>query len=77
MVQFLGSTSGLDSLGLPAEKVAMVGDDIDSDVGGGQGAGLSGILVETGKHREDHAWQSAVEPDLVLESFSDLPGAIG
>lgn len=29
----------LDSMGLPPEKVAIVGDDVNSDVGGSQGNG--------------------------------------
>jgi len=65
---------GLKSLGLPAEQVAMVGDDIDSDVGGGQAAGLTGVLVKTGKYRADYAEESSVDPDAVLDSIADLPG---
>jgi HAD superfamily hydrolase (TIGR01458 family) len=64
---------GIAALDLPADQVAMVGDDIDSDVGGGQAAGLRGILVKTGKYRADQAEQSEVTPDLVLDSIADLP----
>ena len=31
----------------------MVGDDVEADVGGAMDAGLAGILVRTGKYRED------------------------
>lgn len=65
---------GLDALGLPAGEVAMVGDDIDSDVGGARDAGLGGILVRTGKYREEYVASSEVEPDAVLDSIADLPG---
>lgn len=64
---------GLASLGLEADEVAMIGDDIDSDVGGGQAAGLAGILVKTGKYREEYAEASEVEPDAVIDSIADLP----
>ena len=37
--------AGLSSLGLSAESVVMVGDDIVSDVGGAQAAGIRGIQV--------------------------------
>ena len=37
--------AGLSSLGLGAESVVMVGDDIVSDVGGAQAAGIRGIQV--------------------------------
>lgn len=62
----------LDSLNLPATHVAMVGDDIETDVGGGQAAGLKGILVQTGKYREGCIEQSTVTPDLVLTSFPEI-----
>lgn len=39
-------------LGLAPEKIAMVGDDVESDVEGAIAAGLSGVLVKTGKFRE-------------------------
>jgi ribonucleotide monophosphatase NagD (HAD superfamily) len=65
---------GMDSLGLPPEHLAMVGDDIDSDVGGGQAAGLHGILVRTGKYRQDYVEASGIRPDMILDSFADLPG---
>ena len=62
----------LAELDLPAEKVVMVGDDIEADVGGAQKAGLRGILVKTGKYRRELVERSEVEPELVLESVADL-----
>lgn len=41
----------LAELELPCRNVVMVGDDIDSDVGGAKKAGMKGILVKTGKYR--------------------------
>jgi HAD superfamily hydrolase (TIGR01458 family) len=61
-----------ESLGLPPEQLAMVGDDIESDVGGAQAVGMTGILVRTGKYREALAAQSAVRPDLVVDSIAEL-----
>ncbi len=61
----------LDSLGLPAAQVAIVGDDIESDIGGGQAAGLRGILVKTGKYRAEYV--SSVVADCTLDSIRDLP----
>lgn len=62
----------LAQLNLPAENVAMIGDDIDSDVGGAQQEGLKGILVKTGKYRQELVERSEVEPDGVLESVADI-----
>lgn len=67
----------LDDMGLTPSEVAIVGDDIDADVGGGQQAGLRGILVKTGKYRQAYTEASAVKPDLVLDSISDLPAVLG
>jgi HAD superfamily hydrolase (TIGR01458 family) len=61
------------SLGLTAAKVAVVGDDIDSDIGGAQAAGLKGILVKTGRYREVLVRQSPVRPDHVIASIAALP----
>jgi HAD superfamily hydrolase (TIGR01458 family) len=65
--------AALKRLGLPPGQVAMIGDDIDSDIGGAQALGMAGILVKTGKYRRDYAERSAVKPDLQLRSFADLP----
>ena len=43
----------LADLGVSAGQAAMVGDDVETDVGGAIDAGIAGILVRTGKYRED------------------------
>lgn len=67
----------LDEMGVQAEAAAIIGDDIDSDVGGGQAAGLQGILVKTGKYRQAYVEASGIKPDLVLDSIRELPVALG
>jgi HAD superfamily hydrolase (TIGR01458 family) len=62
----------LDSAGVAASDALMVGDDIDSDVGGAQQMGMVGCLVKTGKFRANYAAQSPVHPDLILDSVADL-----
>ncbi len=62
---------------LRPSEVAIIGDDIDADVGGGQQAGLYGILVKTGKYRQNYLETSSIKPDLVIDSIKDLPGALG
>jgi HAD superfamily hydrolase (TIGR01458 family) len=61
--------------GIPAEPgaAAMVGDDVESDIGGALGAGLAGVLVRTGKYREDALRASGVEPTAVVDSVADVP----
>lgn len=62
------------ALGGPgAAEVAMVGDDLWSDVAGAQGAGLRGWLVRTGKFRPDALETSGVTPDRILGSVAEVP----
>jgi phospholysine phosphohistidine inorganic pyrophosphate phosphatase len=67
----------LGELGVSAESAAMVGDDVEADVGGAMDAGLAGVLVRTGKFREDLVRESGVEPTAIIESIADLPGLLG
>jgi ribonucleotide monophosphatase NagD (HAD superfamily) len=64
--------AGLNDLGLDKKEVVMIGDDIDIDIGGAQKAGIPGVLVKTGKYRDDDVARSAVEPDAVLSSIAEL-----
>ncbi len=58
-------------LGLNKEEVAVIGDDIESDVQGAIDAGLKGILVKTGKFTPQDL-QREFQPDLVIDSIKDL-----
>lgn len=62
----------LAELELPAENAVMVGDDIESDVGGAKKEGLKAILVKTGKYRRELVEHSDIEPDLIFDSVTDL-----
>jgi len=62
----------LDSAGVKAQDAIMVGDDIDSDVGGAQLIGIKGCLVKTGKFRQQYFEQSQVKPDYIIQSVADL-----
>ena len=64
--------------GIPAEPgaAAMVGDDVETDVGGALRAGLAGILVRTGKYRDDAVRASGVEPTAVVDSIAGVPGLL-
>jgi HAD superfamily hydrolase (TIGR01458 family) len=64
--------AALRELGTAAADTVMVGDDVRGDVAGAQAAGLTGILVRTGKFRPADL-DGAVRPDAVLDSIADLP----
>lgn len=63
----------LASLGAAAGESAIVGDDLEADVGGGMAIGMRGILVRTGKFRDGDLARSRVHPDAVLSSFAEVP----
>jgi HAD superfamily hydrolase (TIGR01458 family) len=63
----------LSELGVRADQAAMVGDDVEADVGGAMDAGLAGILVRTGKYREDLVRKSGIEPTATVDSIADVP----
>jgi ribonucleotide monophosphatase NagD (HAD superfamily) len=67
----------LNDMGFNPHEVAIIGDDIDVDIGGGQQAGLNSILVRTGKYRQNYADSSSIKPDLLLDSIADLPAVLG
>lgn len=62
----------LQDAGVAAQNALMIGDDIDSDVGGAQAVGIQGALVKTGKYRAAYCDSSAIKPDIVLNSIADL-----
>jgi HAD superfamily hydrolase (TIGR01458 family) len=68
--------SGVAMLGLEASRVAMVGDDLDNDVLAAQRCGLRGVLVRTGKFRQEALDSSLVRPSFVVDSIGDLPGVV-
>ncbi|MDR1727259.1 MAG: TIGR01458 family HAD-type hydrolase [Acidobacteriota bacterium] len=65
----------VQKLGVPASEVAMVGDDIVTDIGGAKRAGLKAILLRTGKYRpaDLDGVADGDRPDAVLDSIRDLP----
>jgi HAD superfamily hydrolase (TIGR01458 family) len=62
----------LRDMGLNADQVVMIGDDITTDVGGAQAAGIPGVLVRTGKFREHDLIRSRITPWKVISSIADL-----
>jgi HAD superfamily hydrolase (TIGR01458 family) len=67
----------LADLGVRADRAAMVGDDVEADVGGAMDGGLAGILVRTGKYREDLVRETGIDPTATVDSIADVPDLIG
>jgi HAD superfamily hydrolase (TIGR01458 family) len=68
--------SALFDLGAEAAGTIMVGDDIDSDVRGGQAVGMTGVLVKTGKYRASDLDTPGQSPDHIIEDIRHLPEAL-
>jgi ribonucleotide monophosphatase NagD (HAD superfamily) len=70
--------AALRAAGVSADQAVMVGDDLEADVLGAQAAGITGVLVRTGKFREsDEQGAHGERPRHVLDSVADLPGLLG
>jgi len=62
----------LQDMGLRADQVAMVGDDIITDIGGAQAAGIPGVLVRTGKFRQGDLTHDGIVPWKNIGSIADI-----
>jgi HAD superfamily hydrolase (TIGR01458 family) len=61
------------ALGVEPAEATMVGDDVESDVSAAIGLGMRGVLVQTGKFREETLANASRKPDAVIGSISALP----
>jgi HAD superfamily hydrolase (TIGR01458 family) len=62
----------LSDMGLRADQVAMIGDDILTDIGGAHSIGMQGILVRTGKYRKDAVKNAGIKPECIIDSIAQL-----
>ncbi|WP_225830178.1 HAD-IIA family hydrolase [Streptomyces sp. NK08204] len=69
--------AALARLGVDADRALMVGDDIESDVLAAQRAGITGVLVRTGKYQRQTEESADGAPDHVVDSFAGLPELLG
>jgi HAD superfamily hydrolase (TIGR01450 family) len=77
-----GFLAAAGRLGVDPEAMYMVGDDLNNDVLAAQVVGMTGVLVRTGKFRQDtlNRWAAdefAMQPNHVIDSVADLPDLIG
>jgi HAD superfamily hydrolase (TIGR01458 family) len=68
--------AALAELDASPEEAVMVGDDVESDIGGAKRAGLRAVLVRTGKFREESLEAAALQPDGVVDSIADVPALL-
>lgn len=77
-----GFIASANRLGVDPEEMYMVGDDLNNDVLAAQVVGMTGVLVRTGKFRQDtlDRWgadEYAMQPNHVIDSVADLPELLG
>ncbi len=77
-----GFLAAANRLGVDPEEMYMIGDDLNNDVLAAQVVGMAGVLVRTGKFRQDtlDRWAAdefAMQPNYVIDSVADLPGHFG
>ena len=66
----------LAEVGVQADEALMIGDDIDADVLGAQASGIHGVLVRTGKFRQETLDRATEQPDHVVGSIAEVPALL-
>jgi len=56
----------------PKEKIAIIGDRLDTDIKGGKAAGISTILVLSGSTKSEELIDSDAVPDFVINNLREL-----
>jgi HAD superfamily hydrolase (TIGR01450 family) len=77
-----GFLASANRIGAEPEEMYMIGDDLNNDVLAAQVVGMTGVLVRTGKFRQDtlDRWAAdefAMQPNHVIDSVADLPTLLG
>jgi 4-nitrophenyl phosphatase len=62
----------MERMGSTPARTAVLGDRLETDILGGQGAGLKTVLVTTGVDNERTMRQKGIEPDLVVSGLHEL-----
>lgn len=63
--------SAVADLGCAPEQAVMIGDDVESDVGGAMAAGLHGLLVQTGKYKDGDEARIEPPPTAVARNLAE------
>jgi len=66
----------IDSLNLKKNEIAMIGDDIMSDIAGAKNNNIFAIQVKTGKYQLQDEKSQYIQPDYRINSIIDLPEVI-
>ncbi len=67
--------AALEAMQVPAARAATLGDRLETDILGGQRAGMHSILVLSGATDSAQLASSPIQPDWVFESIQELAAA--
>jgi HAD superfamily hydrolase (TIGR01458 family) len=62
----------MNNLNLSADQIVMIGDDIESDIGGAKRMDIRGVLVKTGKYSPEDLTRDDLKPWRILDSIADI-----
>lgn len=63
---------GMKKMGVKPHETAMLGDRLETDILGGQKAGMRTILVETGVDHTESVISKGIQPDLIVNDLNEL-----
>ena len=66
----------INSLGLQRKEIAMIGDDIISDIQGAINNNIFAIQVKTGKYQKSDESEKFTQPNIRIDSINTLPEII-
>lgn len=67
----------LQRLDLPAERVMMIGDRLETDIFMGQQSGMQTAVTLTGVAKREDIAKMTSPPDYIIENIGELPGIVG
>lgn len=62
----------LDDLNLSPDEALMIGDDIESDIGGAAKMDMCTCIVQTGKFRQEDVDMAQMKPDYIIPSITNI-----
>ena len=62
----------LDDLNLSPDEVIMIGDDIESDIGGAAKLDMCTCIVQTGKFRHEDVDRARMKPNYIIPSITNI-----
>ncbi len=62
----------VQKMGTAPQETAMIGDRLETDILGGQQAGLKTILVSTGVDNEASVQEKGIQPDAIFSGINEL-----